>query len=274
MRRRRATRGQAAVEAALTLPLLVFLILGTMQLFLMLQGRILAQYAAFRTVRVGSTHSGDCTAMTDAAILALIPNFAPFLSNYPGNPYGSGTPAQKLAQAYLRHKNNQYDGTIDWPTGSLTGPAGAIVWILRELPDPGTVPDPEDSGFDQPSDLLTLQVLRNLQIELVYWFPLRIPFANWVMTRMFLAQYGLLSYTAENPLMHTQQANWVGTMAPPDAHAALYLIEVLTRYNNGEYVFPIRAAATLRMMTPAKFKYFTLGGVPTHNCPPAPEFPP
>ena len=33
------------MESALTLPLTVFLMLGTLQLFLMLQGRIMAEYA-------------------------------------------------------------------------------------------------------------------------------------------------------------------------------------------------------------------------------------
>ena len=35
-------RGQAAVEAALTLPLTVFLILGALQLFMLIQARIMA----------------------------------------------------------------------------------------------------------------------------------------------------------------------------------------------------------------------------------------
>ena len=42
------------MEAALTLPLVVFLILGTLQLFMMLQGRIMAEYAVFKAVRAGS----------------------------------------------------------------------------------------------------------------------------------------------------------------------------------------------------------------------------
>ncbi len=46
--------GQALVEAALTLPLTVFLILGTLQLFLLLQARTLTEYAAFLAVRKGS----------------------------------------------------------------------------------------------------------------------------------------------------------------------------------------------------------------------------
>ena len=37
--------GQAAVESALTLPLAIFLALGLIQLFMMFQGRAMAQYA-------------------------------------------------------------------------------------------------------------------------------------------------------------------------------------------------------------------------------------
>ena len=36
--------GQAGVESALTLPLTLFLLLGTLQLFLLLQARVLTEY--------------------------------------------------------------------------------------------------------------------------------------------------------------------------------------------------------------------------------------
>ena len=72
---RRAQRGQAAVESALTLPLAVFLILGTLQLFMMFQARLLAHYAAFKAVRAGVVNNGSCAAMNDAALLALMPAF-------------------------------------------------------------------------------------------------------------------------------------------------------------------------------------------------------
>ena len=42
------------METALTLPLTLFLMLGTLQLFLMLQARVLTEYAVFRAVRVGT----------------------------------------------------------------------------------------------------------------------------------------------------------------------------------------------------------------------------
>ena len=58
-RSRRRDSGQALVESALTLPLLVFMVLGTLQLFMMLHARIMTQYAAYKAVRAGSLVSSS-----------------------------------------------------------------------------------------------------------------------------------------------------------------------------------------------------------------------
>ena len=71
--RRNSERGQAQIEAVLTLPLMIFMVLGTIQLFMVLQARILAQYAAYSAARVGALSKGDCTAMSQAASLMLLP---------------------------------------------------------------------------------------------------------------------------------------------------------------------------------------------------------
>ena len=59
--------------AGVTLPLMVFLMLGTLQLFLMMQARMLAEYSAFWAVRSGSVNHGECARMLDAAVLAVLP---------------------------------------------------------------------------------------------------------------------------------------------------------------------------------------------------------
>src|SRR4051794_8341560 len=96
---RRRRQGQALVEAVLTLPLTVFLILGSIQLFLMQQARLMAEYAAMRAVRAGSVNFGDCRSMTHAAIGAVLPTFA-----------RTNTPSD-LARAFARRANNDYGGT-------------------------------------------------------------------------------------------------------------------------------------------------------------------
>lgn len=249
MRRLRTREsGQAAVESALTLPLTVFLILGTLQLFLMLQARIVAEYAAFRAVRAGSVHHGNCEAMTHSAILALMPSFHSFM----GGPGGS--PAQKLARAFAQRRDNRFVSRYDG------GHTGSIVWIARELPLRSQVPDPEDPLFDQPDR----EPLR-LEARLVFWFPLTIPFANWVISRILLARWGLRPYTGANPLLLTNRANWRREEAPSHLESFIQA-EMLARISRRQYTLPLHATASLRMMTPARARYFR-----TQNCPPAPE---
>ncbi|OJH35214.1 TadE family protein [Cystobacter ferrugineus] len=242
----RGQSGQASVEAALSMPLTVFLMLGTLQLFLMLQGRIMAEYAAFRAVRSGSVKHGDCTAMTHAAVLALMPSYHSFMR-------GSGSPAQKLGQAFGRYKDNVYR------TSARGNPVeGALVWILRDSPVADTVPD-EDQDFDQADG-----ANRRMEIRLVYWYPLKIPFADWVISRMTLARWGLQDYTAQDPLTPVRRANW--SAENPTTLEGSIRAELLRRVSIGFYSMPIHASASLRMMTPVRRQHFQ-----TQNCAPAPE---
>jgi hypothetical protein len=257
--------GQAAVESALVLPLLTFVVLGTLQLFLMMQGRILAQYAVARATRAGSMAYGDCTRMTHAAIAALMPSIVSFASPaYPGASNGA-----KLANAFRARMTNAYSPTEDL---SHFAPGSAaptdIVWLAREAPTLAQVNavaggTGEDDSFDQfTNGGLPQDRLMRLEVRMIYWFPLRIPFANWVMARMFVAQWGLQAYVAQNPLMLTQTAHWTGDAPPPQAQIASAL---QARVNAGEYVVPIDVNYTMRMMTPVKVAAF-----PNQNCPPTP----
>ncbi|XXF78532.1 pilus assembly protein [Myxococcaceae bacterium GXIMD 01537] len=231
--RARHESGQAAVEAALTLPLTVFLILGTIQLFLMLQGRILAEYAAFRATRAGSLNHGDCQAMEHAAILALLPSFHSYMGGSGGNP------AQKLATAFSRRKNNQY--------ASQDGVSGTIVWIVRDSPRKGSVPSVEDRDFDQGGGPMRLET------RLVYFFPMRIPFANWLISRISLARWGWLPYEGTNPLMVAQTTRFESGSSTLEGAIRG---EVMSRYNRKQYIIPIHASGSMRMMTPARKKFF------------------
>ncbi|MCP3163275.1 TadE/TadG family type IV pilus assembly protein [Myxococcus qinghaiensis] len=243
------------VEAAITLPLVVFLLLGTLQLFLMLQARVLAQYAAFQATRAGSVAHGECERMTHAAILALLPSFHSFLGMSSATDtvrHGGGSnAAAKLASAFGARRGNRYQGGLD---GRHTG---SIVWINRALVG-GGIDGPQDREFDEPGHL------RRLEVQLIYWYPMRIPFANWVMSRMFMAQMGLQDYTAANPLMPAERnANWnAGEFSTPLQLASDIRDELVARVGREEYVFPIETSFTMRMMTPAKRRHFA-----TMDCP-------
>lgn len=233
------------------LPLTVFLVLGSIQLFTLLQGRILAQYATFRAARAGSLNYGDCDAMTEAAIATLIPAIHPFLA--PG-----GDPSTRFLQAFKLRRNNRFDPAQD------SGHNRDIVWIFRERPFTRDVtPDMEDT-FDLPYSPSVQPSKPPMLIELrmVFWYPLRIPFANWVMSRMVLASFGLRPYRAVNPLIPADKdANWdQTTQGPADARVRN---ELLSRITAGQYTLPIQTSYVMRMMTPPRPRYFG-----QQNCPP------
>lgn len=253
--------GQAAVEAALTLPLVIFLVLGTLQLFMMLQGRIMAEYAAFQAVRAGSRNHGDCVPMVHAALAGLMPSVTAYLGGS-----GGGSPGEKLASAWkdrIGSSTNAPDPKyVKGKDGASDGP---IFWLVRESPRASAVESPEDSDFDLPTGDGS-QAMR-LEVRLIYWYRLRIPFADWVISRMLLAHLGLKDYDAANPLMPADaKAGWKQSSTTVTNLDPLIRDELSTRVNSKQYVFPIQATYGMRMMTPARAVYFE-----QQNCATTPE---
>ncbi len=240
----RRESGQAAVESALTLPLVLFLILGSLQLFMLSQSRLLAQYGVFQATRVGSVNHGACRPMTHAAILSVLPMVHSFMGG------GAGTPAEKLGQSFGRFRENNYGG---YRGPGWKGPGGtneALVWIIREQPRPTPM---DVVAFDQPLPRADRTEPLRLDVRMVFWAPLRVPFADWVFSRMAAARLGLEAYTAQNPLLATQRANWElgsSSLAPRTAE------ELRRRIALGHYAFPIEVTSTMRMMSPPRLSEF------------------
>jgi hypothetical protein len=186
---------------------------------------------------------GSCDAMKHTAIAVLLPSIV------------KADSPLTLANAFFLRRNNQYRDGAPPHTGQ-------IVEIYRESPNPAQIlaPDAEDNRFDQPPQL------EHLSVRMIYWYRLKIPFADWVMSRMFLAHYNLQAYAAVNPLMSTQTAHW------PDDATNSFATEPWpggalgpNMYNwsrNGQYLFPIRVTASMRMMVPPLRSEF-----PARECP-------
>jgi hypothetical protein len=236
MTRTRRDSGQANVEAAIILPLVLFTILGTLQLFMVLQARMMAQYAVYKAVRAGSVNHGDCAAMKHAAIAALQPTLPVFT--------GSNDLTARFLSGFREHKDNRYN---------VDGHTDQIVEIFREQPTPAIVPDPEDLDFDQPDHLVRLEA------RMVYWYKMRIPFANWVMSAMFLAHFGIQDFAAVNPTMVVEKAEWqdTGSRLSTETWPGGSLSSSMARWaGRGQYLFPITVNFGMRMMTPAKRGFF------------------
>ncbi len=261
------------MEAALTLPLVLFAMLGTLQLFMMMHGRIVTQLAAYRATRAGSVSHGNCNRMVSAAVLQLLPAIHPFLNpSYPG-----ATPGAKLAFAWRDYCGggttpyacrDNYGGNLIINDGGKSTPAtGDIVWIRRRLGGRTNIVGAggEDTEFDQAPGGGNASSMR-METELIFFFPMKVPFANWVMSKMVLSYWALQTYTAQNPLMMTQTANWSDATSAPTLQGAI-LTQMQMRMNRGEYVFPITATFGMRMMTPLKRANYNPGAP---NCAPTP----
>ncbi len=247
--------GQAAVETAITLPLTVFLVLGTLQLFMMMNGRLMAEHAAFKAVRSGVVKHGDCVSMTHAAVAALLPSFSSFL----GRSTPGATPAEKLATAVRLRTQGQPDDNRFVP-GLDSGHDRSIVWIDRIKPRRAEVTALSEHDFDDYAPRANGEIGYRLEVQLVYWFPMKIPFANWVMASMFRAYFGLGSRIGPaNPLMPVAKSRWTDEGSRLDAQIAN---EFDTRYGLQQYSFPIKASYAMRMMTPPRRAFFA-----TQNCP-------
>lgn len=270
------TRGQAAVETAITMPLVVFMMLGTLQLFMLLQGRLMAEHAAFKAVRAGSVNSGSCVAMTHAAIAALLPSLSTFLgATTPG-----ASPQEKLVNAFRartvgKPNSNQFDPTLDQEAWGL-GPGktsslnNAVVWIFRPSPAVASVTAASEEDFDTPDPVLHPGAANpefgyELRVRLVFWAPMRIPFANWVMANMLRAYFGLGDFTGvSNPTLPVAKANWTRETTTSGLDPLL-APEFNARFAARQYSFPIVATHGMRMMTPPRPVHFG-----SQNCAPAP----
>ena len=232
-------RGQAAVETALTMPLLLFMVLGTLQLFMLLQGRILAQYAVGRATRMGAMNFGKCEPMIRSAIAILLPAIN---AGFARGAINGTTYANEVKK---RSTNNRYAPADD------LGRNGPVVWIDRVRPLVGTIRAATEEDIwnlapPQGPD-------RTLEVRMTFWFPLKIPFANWVFARLAMAHWGVEPYHAVSPyMMANRDANW-GPDPSVVAPTGLITAEMQARYNVAQYVFPIQATSAMRMMSPARF---------------------
>jgi hypothetical protein len=172
--------------------------------------------------------------MKQAAILTLLPTYDPFLGR--AAPYrGRLSPAQALSQSFYRHRENRYDDQVSAGGAPVTY-SGSIVWLRRDFT--GMNGGAEEADFDLPG------TLQRIEVELTYFYPLKIPFANWVLSAAFLG------YSATNPYSPTATAEWAPVRSMVGGNP--WALEVRERAARGEYVMPLLARYSMRMMTPLK----------------------
>jgi hypothetical protein len=222
-----AESGQAAIEAAIILPLFVFLILGTLQLGLMHQARLMTKYAAFRAVRAGSLHNARKDDMERAALAAVLPLVS---EGRDGGEYIQPiTRAEDFQKKWGRQGvsgNKMPDTQLPYVEVTLCGPTRReISGGLREL------------DFDDPrfaaSDGWRASHRTKLRIQLTLNYRMPIPFANWVIHSIALQR----------------EIPWLMRMGQPERRPHGFDSKYEEAAAQGVYILPIRAAYTLRMQS-------------------------
>ncbi|WP_338865379.1 TadE family protein [Myxococcus stipitatus] len=212
--------GQAAVEAAMIMPLAVFMTLGIIQLTLIQHAKLMTEYAAYQAARAGIVWNGNNERMHDAAIIALLPTL------------GRTDDIGNLAKTFAIHQI--YDSamrTLNFGGGRVPRTVNGsnlfglirvdtvnpayftpidTIWKLRsgynwqELDFDGADSFPEVPSlennirkfFNLPepdSSELVYRKATRLTIRLRYFYEMKIPFANWI---IFTAWYASQSNVA------------------------------------------------------------------------------
>ncbi|WP_233262199.1 TadE/TadG family type IV pilus assembly protein [Vitiosangium sp. GDMCC 1.1324] len=213
--------GQAAVESALVLPLMVSLGLGLLQLTQMQHAKLMTEYAAYCAARAGIVWNGNNERMQDAARVALLPTL------------GRTDDLTNLARTWTRaRRQDEALQLLAWPTKDSVVPASVnganlfgqvrvdtvnpswyspvrSVWKLRsamsweELDFDGPDAYPQVPAletklakfFNLPLPDDDEEVYRKatvLSVRVRYWYELRVPFANWfIFTSWWAANAGM-----------------------------------------------------------------------------------
>lgn len=244
------------MEAAIVLPLVLFLLLGAVQLHLLLQARVLASYAAYRAARAGALHGVDGRAMDAAALSVLVP-----ASGTPeggivlvrpvdeGSAYSrrlvelsrgiDGLPVVKVAVCGpLRH---DFDGTVSAERPDGSGIERSPVALDGEVDFDDPVRSADASNAWNPTafgDEATERFQRGLlRVQITWYYAMTVPFAADVIHAIWRG----LPLVSILRLGHGDPGRADGSRTEDAAITALARRRV--------FVVPIRAEAAMRMQS-------------------------
>ncbi|AKQ69286.1 Pilus biogenesis protein, TadE family [Myxococcus hansupus] len=256
--RRRRQSGQVAVESALIIPMMVFIVLGTIQLGMVHHARLMTEYGAYRAARAGIVNHGDCNIMRKATLTALLPTLAPL----------NGVKSRVDTLDFTKDVHEEYLGTL------FTGPfentfvpifpkyaSGGLPLFRLEVVNPrlgdldnlfavyGAHMQAREVDYDDVRDDRIVEA-NLLSIRLTYFYEMRIPFANWqlhsfYMGREYLDQLRGLQF--ENQRVGGQSATTY--LEQRGAARSLDHRRVSTLAGQRTYVMPLVATWSMRMQS-------------------------
>ncbi len=118
-------KGQALVESAIVIPLMTFIILGTVQLAMIQHARLMTEYAAFNAARAGIVWNADRFVMENAAIISLLPTFEGLV-----NETSAGNPTRLIMQIVQRALIYQAHRRVSQASDFIRNGTDALIGLL------------------------------------------------------------------------------------------------------------------------------------------------
>ncbi len=252
-------QGQVIVEQAIILPMMVFMILGIVQLSMIQHARIATEYAAFNAARSGIVYNGDVKKMERAAFFSVLPTL------------GRSDNMGDLMPIFLKAMLAQFGADLaDMMGFDILGSMKMVQVEILDHPMPNignrlaivdaqTHLNKTQIDFD---DFRTDPALANqLTIHVRYYYKMRIPFANFMLHYMWMASradamaaYGTVAFlNPERTIMGRKTGlsshNEILARAAARSGSDDDLRVVLQYRMAGEYRIPINTHYTMRMQS-------------------------
>jgi len=230
-----STAGQVEVETAIVLPMVVFLLLGLLQMGLLQQARLFAEYAAYKAVRTGTLYNLEMGDMERAAVAAALPVLSYGKSG--GEVLSiTSTPSKWVKKYAYLMSIMMFDALgMKYAEVVLCGPLRNDV--------PGTYSAEGDGNvvpFDNPEVAGGTGKGTHIRLELTLNYRLVIPFADYVIHRMWLNK------DITDVLRVDQNRSGMPKFDKYSMAADMF----------GVYIVPIRAHYSAKLMSDAKIDKF------------------
>ncbi|AGC42155.1 hypothetical protein MYSTI_00806 [Myxococcus stipitatus DSM 14675] len=182
--------GQAAVETAIIAPMMVFMVLGIIQLGMVHNARLMTEYGAYRAVRAGIVNHGDCMLMEKAALASLLPTLPPL----PGQS-GRVDTVDFAVQVHKKFSQRLFSSRLMKTFYTDVGLPLFRVDVLNPSKSDleelfgtyGSQMSAREIDYDDVRDDRVIDA-NLLSVRLTYFYELRIPFANWQLHSFYLGR--------------------------------------------------------------------------------------
>jgi len=233
---RAVENGQAMPEFVIILPVLLFIVLGTLQFAFIYHAKITLNYATFESVRAGSLNNARSYAMANAMARSLAPLYT----------HADTVAAYKQARERVRNEINNGYLRIDIinPSPNAFSDYGRNQGGEVQIANDNLIYRGATIGKDSNQ---TIQDANLLKIQTYYCFELIVPFVNRIIWSMM--RYSPNEIMPAN-LPELKKQHRFGKPATGSFNE-----ECVVKKNaaDGYFGIPIRSQAIIRMQTPAIF---------------------